>query len=94
MSFRFSGDQVQSEDLIIISAEKCNECCNRINICFLIVAELFSILVIISPEAVAPGVFCKKRVLKNFVKFAGKHLCRGHFLIKLQTFLFRQSKKT
>ena len=26
---------------------------------------------------VFPEVFCKKGVLKNFVKFAGKHLCRG-----------------
>ena len=26
-----------------------------------------------------PKVFCKKAVLKNFVKFTGKHLFRSHF---------------
>ena len=31
-----------------------------------------------------PGVFCKKDVLKNFAEFTGKHLCRNHFLKKLQ----------
>ena len=33
-----------------------------------------------------PEVFCKKGVLRNFTKFAGKHLCRSLFLIKLQAF--------
>ena len=32
----------------------------------------------------SPEVFCKKDVLKNFAKFAGKRLCRVSFLIKLQ----------
>ena len=27
-------------------------------------------------------VYCKKRVLKNFAKFTGKHLCWSLFLIK------------
>ena len=31
-----------------------------------------------------PEVFCKVDILKNFVKFAGKHLCRSLF-IKVQT---------
>ena len=26
-----------------------------------------------------PDVFCKKRVLKNFAKFTGKHLCQSLF---------------
>ena len=30
-----------------------------------------------------PKVFYKKGVLRNFVKFTGKHLCQGLFLIKL-----------
>ena len=30
------------------------------------------------------GVFYKENVLKNFAKFAGKHLCWNLFLIKLQ----------
>ena len=29
-------------------------------------------------------VFSKKSVLRNFVKFTGKHLCQSLFLIKLQ----------
>ena len=28
-------------------------------------------------------VFCKKEVLRNFVKFAGKHLCQNPFLNKV-----------
>ena len=32
-----------------------------------------------------PEVFCKNGALRNFAKFAGKHLCQSHFLIKLQT---------
>ena len=31
-----------------------------------------------------PGVFCKKRVIKSFTKFAGKHLSLSPFLIKLK----------
>ena len=31
-----------------------------------------------------PKLFCKKGVLRNFAKFAGKHLWQGLFLIKLQ----------
>ena len=31
-----------------------------------------------------PEVFCKKVVLRNFAKFAGKHLCQNLFLIKFQ----------
>ena len=30
-----------------------------------------------------PEVFYKKGVLRNFIKFTGKHLCRSPFLIKL-----------
>ena len=30
-----------------------------------------------------PGVFCKKRVLKNFAKFMGKHLCQRLFFNKV-----------
>ena len=32
-----------------------------------------------------PEVLYKKDVLRNFAKFAGKHLCQSLFLIKLQT---------
>ena len=28
-------------------------------------------------------VFCEKRILKNFTKFPGKHLCRGLFFKRL-----------
>ena len=36
-------------------------------------------------EEQPPEVFCKKSVLRNFAKFAGKHFCdRVSFLIKLQ----------
>ena len=38
-----------------------------------------------------PEVFCKKRVLKNFTKFTGKHLCQSLFLIKLKTFLKKEA---
>ena len=30
-----------------------------------------------------PEVFCKKGVLRNFAKFAGKHLCQSPFLNKV-----------
>ena len=30
-----------------------------------------------------PKVFCKKGVLRNFVKFTGKHLCQSHFFNKV-----------
>ena len=30
-----------------------------------------------------PDVFCKKGVLKNFTKFAGKHLCQNLFFNKV-----------
>ena len=33
-------------------------------------------------EAVNPEMFCKKHVLNIFIKFTGKHLCWGAFLIK------------
>ena len=29
-----------------------------------------------------PGVFCKKGVLRNFIKFTGKYLCQSLFLNK------------
>ena len=32
-----------------------------------------------------PDMFCKKGVLRNFTKFARKHLCQNHFLAKLQS---------
>ena len=28
-------------------------------------------------EGSRPDAFCKKRVLRNFAKFTGKHLCQG-----------------
>ena len=31
-----------------------------------------------------PEMFCKKRVLRNFAKFTGKHMCQRLFLINLQ----------
>ena len=31
-----------------------------------------------------PELLSKKRVLKNFAKFTGKHLCQSLFLIRLQ----------
>ena len=30
-----------------------------------------------------PEVFCKKGILRNFVKFTGKHLCQGFFFNKV-----------
>ena len=30
-----------------------------------------------------PGVFCKKRILTNFAKFTGKHLCQSLFFNKV-----------
>ena len=33
------------------------------------------------------GVFCKKEVLRNFAKFAGKHLCQSLFFNKVATLL-------
>ena len=39
---------------------------------------------ILSLRSGHPEVFYKKGVLKNFVKFTGKHLCWSLFLIKLQ----------
>ena len=43
-----------------------------------------------------PGVFCKKGVLRNFVKSTGKHLCQSLFFNKdaglgLETLLKRDS---
>ena len=38
-----------------------------------------------SPKNSCTGVFCKKKVIKNFPKSIEKHLCRSLFLIKLQT---------
>ena len=31
----------------------------------------------------SPEVFCKKVVLKNFIKFTGEHLCQSLFLNKV-----------
>ena len=31
-----------------------------------------------------PEVFCKKRVLRNFTKFTGKHLCQSLFFTKVE----------
>ena len=36
-------------------------------------------------EKQSPEVFCKKRVLKNFVHFAGKHMCWSLFLTLSKT---------
>ena len=33
--------------------------------------------------SIRPEAFCKKDVLKNFAKFAGKHLCQSLFLNKV-----------
>ena len=38
----------------------------------------------ISLQKQPPKVFYKKSILKNFVKFTGKHQCQSVFLIKLQ----------
>ena len=37
------------------------------------------------------GVFCKKGVLKNFVKLTEKHLCQSLFFIKLRTFFLKNT---
>ena len=39
--------------------------------------------IIVIPRSSPPEVFCKKGVLKNFVKFTGKHLCQSLFLNKV-----------
>ena len=38
-----------------------------------------------------PEVFCKKGVLKKFVRFTEKHLCKTLFLIKFQATLYLQN---
>ena len=45
---------------------------------FQVSAQIVSLL-----RSSRPKVFCKKGVLRNFVKFTGKHLCRAHFLNKV-----------
>ena len=47
--------------------------------------ELSEEFMVMWREEQPPEVFCKKSVLRNFAKFAGKHFCdRVSFLIKLQ----------
>ena len=36
-------------------------------------------------------VFCKKGVLKNFAKFAGKHLCQSLFFNKVGNFIKKET---
>ena len=36
-----------------------------------------------------PEVFCKKDVLRNFVKFPGKHLCKSLWKISKNAFCYR-----
>ena len=38
--------------------------------------------VIVLVKSIRPGVSCKKGALKNFAKFAGKHLCQSIFFFK------------
>ena len=52
--------------------------------------EMYLILDFVINRSSHPDVFCQKGVLKNFVKFTGKHLChlphtpdRVSFIIKL-----------
>ena len=40
-----------------------------------------------------PGVFYNKGVLRNFIKFTGKHLCQSLILIKLQAEAYNFIKK-
>ena len=40
-----------------------------------------------------PGVFYNKGVLRNFIKFTGKHLCQSLILIKLQGEAYNFIKK-
>ena len=40
-------------------------------------------LVSINNRSSRPEVFCKKRVLRNFTKFTGKHLCQSLFFNKV-----------
>ena len=39
-----------------------------------------------SERSSRPEVFCTKGFLKNFAKFAGKHLCQSHFFNKVADF--------
>ena len=39
-----------------------------------------------------PGVFYNKGVLRNFIKFTGKHLCQSLILIKLQAEAYNFNK--
>ena len=41
-----------------------------------------------------PEVFYKKGVLKNFIKFTGKHLCRGLFFNKVENLRLATLLKT
>ena len=41
--------------------------------------ELSEEFMVISKEKQPPEVFCKKGVLRNFVKSTGKHLCQSLF---------------
>ena len=45
--------------------------------------EVYSMYMIIVSEATTRGVLCKKAVLRNFLKFTGKHLCQNLFFNKV-----------
>ena len=45
---------------------------------------VFSYIQVILFQKQPLEVFCKNGILKNVLKFTGKHLCQGLFLIKLQ----------
>ena len=46
--------------------------------------EVSHYFLLLKTEAVVQSCSVKKAVLRNFTKFAGKHLCQSLFLIKLQ----------
>ena len=45
--------------------------------------RFFSLTMTPNSRSCRPEVFCKKGVLRNFVKFTGKHLCQSFFLNKI-----------
>ena len=51
-------------------------------VCFSLTYKISLYDFIISKSS-RPEVFCKKDILKNFAKFAGKHLCKSLFFHKV-----------
>ena len=43
----------------------------------------FSYIILLTGRSSPPEVFCKKRFLRNFAKFTGKHLCQSLFFNKV-----------